>query len=139
MAWQKVARLEALGDGDVIGVEIDGQPVALYRIGEEVFATEGMCTHAMALLAEGFVEDGKIECPLHQGLFDIRTGKALSAPLTEDLRTFAVEIDGDDVLVDLQRPGEAAGGGVPTAGARMAPPGSDPAAAGARARPVRAR
>jgi apoptosis-inducing factor 3 len=84
MAWHKVARLDAIGDGDVMGVDVDGTPIALYRLGDAIYATDGMCTHATGLLADGWVEDGAVECPLHQARFDIRTGKALCAPATED-------------------------------------------------------
>ncbi|MCC8977380.1 FAD-dependent oxidoreductase [Bradyrhizobium acaciae] len=101
MSWQfAIARSELRAEG-VTGVDIGGVPVALYRLGDEVFATHGICTHALAFLADGYVEDGKIECPLHQGLFDIRTGAALCAPLTEPVRTYAVKIEGDSVYVDL--------------------------------------
>jgi phenylpropionate dioxygenase-like ring-hydroxylating dioxygenase large terminal subunit len=100
-AWQKAAALSELPDGGVIGVHVGSTPIALFKLDGVVYATHGVCTHAMAILADGFVEDGKIECPLHQGLFDIKTGKALCAPLTEDLRTYAVKVEGDDVLVDL--------------------------------------
>ena len=106
MAWQHAASLNSIRDGGVIGVNIDGTPVALYNLRGEIFATHGICTHALALLSEGWVEDGKIECPLHQGQFDIRTGKALCAPLTQDLRTYAVKLEGDNVFVDLDRHGE---------------------------------
>src|SRR5262249_4440354 len=108
MAWQKVASLDALRDGEVIGVEVGATTVALYRLGDEVRATSGICTHALALLADGFVEsaDGTIECPLHQALFDIRTGKALSGPATEDLAVYPVKVDGGDVLIDLQMAGQ---------------------------------
>jgi len=106
MAWQRVASVDALRDGEVIGIDVEGTPVALYRIRhDEIRATDGMCTHAFALLADGWVEDGTIECPLHQGLFDIRTGKALGAPATEDLRVYPVKVEGDDVLIDLQPTG----------------------------------
>jgi NADPH-dependent 2,4-dienoyl-CoA reductase/sulfur reductase-like enzyme/phenylpropionate dioxygenase-like ring-hydroxylating dioxygenase large terminal subunit len=101
MAWRKVIALEDLAPEGVKGVEIDGTPVALYRLGGGVFATHGICTHALAFLADGYVEDGKIECPLHQGLFDIRSGKALCAPVTQDLVTYAVKVEGDVIFVDL--------------------------------------
>jgi 3-phenylpropionate/trans-cinnamate dioxygenase ferredoxin component len=58
-----------------------------------------MCTHGKALLSEGFLEDGCIECPLHQGRFDVRTGKAMCAPVTVDLRTYGVKREGDDIYV----------------------------------------
>jgi len=99
MAWIKIAVAQELGDDEVKIVNADGCAVALYRIEGEFFATESMCTHGKAVLSEGFVEDGCIECPLHQGRFDIRTGKALCAPVTVDLRTYDVKREGDDVYV----------------------------------------
>src|ERR1700724_174670 len=122
MTWRSAISLELLRPDGVTGVEIEGVPVALYKLGEQVYATHGICTHAMAILADGFVEDGKIECPLHQGLFDIRSGEALCGPVTEDLRTYAVKVDGGDVLVDLDGAGEvlaaATTQGAPDASAR---------------------
>lgn len=106
MAWLHAASLNSIRDGGVVGIHIDGIPVALYNLRGEIYATHGICTHALAVLSEGWVEDGKIECPLHQGQFDIRTGKALCAPLTQDLRTYAVKLEGDNILVDLDRAGE---------------------------------
>ena len=106
MAWQRIASLSEIAVDAVLGVDVDGSPVALYRMANEVFATAGICTHAMALLSDGFVEDGKIECPLHQSQFDIRSGKAMCAPATEDLRTYAVKLDGDEVLIDMEQQAE---------------------------------
>ncbi len=101
MSWRAAIAVDALRAEGVTGVEIDGVPVALYRLADQVFATHGICTHALAFLADGFVEDGKIECPLHQGLFDIRSGKALCSPLTEDVKTYAVKVADGTVYVDL--------------------------------------
>jgi apoptosis-inducing factor 3 len=103
MAWQNVASLGDFGDCDAIGIEVAGTPIALFRLGDEVHATSGACTHEFALLADGFVEtdDGSVECPLHQALFDIRTGKALCAPATENLKVYPVRIDGSDILIDM--------------------------------------
>ena len=106
MAWQRIASLSEIAVDAVLGVDVDGSRVALYRLANEVFATAGICTHAMALLSDGFVEDGKIECPLHQSQFDIRSGKALCAPATEDLRTYAVKLDGDEILIDMEQQAE---------------------------------
>jgi anthranilate 1,2-dioxygenase large subunit len=103
MAWLKVATLGEIGDG-VFGVKVDDVHLALYNLSGEIYATDGICTHALALLSEGWIEDGKIECPLHQGMFDIRTGKALCTPVTEDIRTYAVKVEGDEVFVNLDQP-----------------------------------
>lgn len=126
MAWQRAASLSSIREGAVIGADVGITPIALYNLGGEIFATAGICTHALALLSEGWVEDGKIECPLHQGLFDIRTGKALCAPLTQDLRTYTVKVEGDDIFVDLE-----ASGAHPQSAAAKA--GEDKAANGAAA------
>lgn len=103
MAWQRVASISEIDVDGVLGVDVDGSRVALYRLGNEVFATAGICTHALAILSDGFVDDGKIECPLHQGQFDIRSGKALCPPVTEDLRTYAVKLEGDDIFIDMEQ------------------------------------
>lgn len=97
-----VAAADEIPDGDVVGRVIDGREVALYRLGDEVLATDALCTHGDANLCGGFVEpDGSIECPLHQGRFDIRSGRALCAPLTRDLTVHAVRLDAGRVLVKL--------------------------------------
>jgi anthranilate 1,2-dioxygenase large subunit len=103
MAWQKAASLDDLRDRDAVGVEVAGTPIALFRLGNEIHATSGSCTHEFASLADGFVEaeDGSVECPLHQVLFDIRTGRALCTPATEDIKVYPVKIDGSDILIDL--------------------------------------
>src|SRR5712692_6644926 len=101
MAWQKAASLDALRAGEVLGVDVDGTTIALFRIGDEVHATDGICTHALALLADGFVDGDTIECPLHQALFDIRTGEVLSGPAPENLKVYAVKLEGADILIDL--------------------------------------
>lgn len=99
MEWIKVASAHALADDEVTTVDVAGHSVALYRIDNAFFATDNLCTHGRALLSEGFVEDGCIECPLHQGRFDIRTGKAMGAPVSVDLRTYAVKQEGDCIYV----------------------------------------
>jgi len=99
--WVKAAEAADFADGDVRGVEIDGKDVAIYRIDDEFYATGNICTHAFALLSDGFLDDCTIECPLHAGRFDIRTGKALGRPVTRDIESYPVKIDGGAVLVDL--------------------------------------
>ena len=100
--WHDLGPADELPDGDVTGRIVEGREVALYRIGAEVFATDAICTHGHANLCGGFVEpDGSIECPLHQGRFDIRTGKALCEPLETDLQTHAVQLEGGRVMVRI--------------------------------------
>lgn len=99
MNWIRIASAQDLQDDEVLAVNVNGARVALYRSEGEFFATDNRCTHAEALMSEGYLEDGCIECPLHQARFDIRTGKALCAPATVDLRTHAVRRDGDEIYI----------------------------------------
>ena len=101
MNWTRIASTGQLEDDEVMAVVVDGRKIALYRSGGEYFATDNVCTHAYALLSDGYLEDGCIECPLHQARFDIRTGKALCEPATEDVATYPVRVEGDDILVGI--------------------------------------
>jgi nitrite reductase/ring-hydroxylating ferredoxin subunit len=85
----------------VTGVTIEGREIAVYTIGGRFFATANICTHAYALLSHGFLEDGVIECPIHSGRFDVASGCALGPPVTKNLLTYPVRVDGEDVLVGL--------------------------------------
>ncbi|KAA3622051.1 MAG: non-heme iron oxygenase ferredoxin subunit [Proteobacteria bacterium] len=99
--WRYVANTDDIDEEDVIRVEVDGRVLAVYRLEDGFYATDGTCTHADACLSDGFVMDGFIECPLHQGRFEIRTGKAKSPPATEDLRTYELKIEDARILVRL--------------------------------------
>jgi 3-phenylpropionate/trans-cinnamate dioxygenase ferredoxin subunit len=99
MAWFDVAGLEELQDRDVLGVKLQGTDIAIYRLADGYFATANICTHQFALLSEGYVVDGCIECPLHQAMFDIRTGKGQGGLAKEDLKTYAVKVEVDRILV----------------------------------------
>jgi nitrite reductase/ring-hydroxylating ferredoxin subunit len=102
MTWRPLAHVADVPSGTVKACRIENIPVALYNLDGEFFATHDICTHAHACLSDGYLEDGKIECPLHQGLFDVRTGKAISGPVDEDLKTFDVQVRGDEVLVHVE-------------------------------------
>ena len=99
-----------LQDGEIRRVEVPDQPpIAIYRLGDEYYATDDTCTHGAASLADGFVENGEVECPFHLGRFDIRTGQPTLHPCTVPIRTYKVQIDGSEVFVDTfsQDPGAA--------------------------------
>ena len=66
----------------------------IYSLEDGYYATDGICTHESVHLEEGLVMDGEIECPMHQGIFDIKTGKAISPPACEDLKTYPLKKPG---------------------------------------------
>ena len=101
MAWHKVAVKADVGEGEVIEVKVGEESIALYLIDGHYYATSNICTHAYALMHEGYVEGMTIECPLHQAIFDIQTGEALEGPVEDPLQTFPVKVDGDDVFLEI--------------------------------------
>ena len=105
MDWFKTIETAQVLEQGAVATEIEGLRIALWAIDDEVYATGNICTHAFAYLTDGHIENGCIECPLHQGLFDIRSGKALSAPVTKDIATYAVKQEDEFVWVDVKRPG----------------------------------
>lgn len=90
--WQPVGLLGDFTEGEPVAVVAAQKPVALFRLGDEMFALHDLCTHGHARLSEGFVEDGCVECPLHQGLFDIRTGTPRCAPVTEAVCSYPIRV-----------------------------------------------
>ena len=80
MAWHVAAKVENVPENEVIGVVVDGEPVAIYKLGGVLYATANVCTHEYALLSDGYIEGDCIECPLHQARFHIASGEVRAAP-----------------------------------------------------------
>lgn len=99
--WTDVSALADVPDDDVTAVTVGGAELALYGVEGTVFATDNICTHGHARLCDGFLDGHEIECPLHQGKFDIRSGHATCQPATDPLRIFPVKIENGRVFVDL--------------------------------------
>jgi naphthalene 1,2-dioxygenase ferredoxin component len=99
--WTDIGAEDMVDDDDVIQVSVEGARLAVYKIDDQVHVTDDRCTHQEASLADGYMDGRTIECPRHQGVFDICTGKALSAPLERDLRTYDTTVADGRILVDL--------------------------------------
>src|SRR5215475_12010180 len=99
--WHAAAALGEVKEGEPLGVEIAGHHVALYRVGSEFYATGNICTHAEALLSDGMLDGCEIECPLHMGRFDIRTGEALTSPVDIYIPTYALRVTGVPLAICL--------------------------------------
>jgi nitrite reductase/ring-hydroxylating ferredoxin subunit len=97
--WIRVAALADVPVGTTRLVDVAGNAVCLYNLGGTICATQDLCTHDEASLADGFIDGDVIECPLHQALFDIRTGKVLNPPATKDLRVYPVSVSEDGISV----------------------------------------
>ena len=100
--WIAVCTSDDLESEDVLPFGHDGKDYAVYRSPDGLFyATDGYCTHARALLCDGTVEGGTIECPKHSGRFDYTTGKALGPPAFVDVRTYPTKVEDGTVYILL--------------------------------------
>ena len=80
----------------------DGRTFAIYRSPEdEFYCTDGLCTHEQVHLEDGLVQGDMIECPMHNGVFDYKTGRAKRAPVCVDLNTYPTRIEGGRVLIEI--------------------------------------
>ncbi len=92
--WTQVANADDVPEQGTLAVTLATEPVCLYKLDGEVFATHDICSHGNANLSEGFVVEGQIECPFHQGMFDIRTGEATAAPCNLAIKTYPAKVEG---------------------------------------------
>ncbi len=102
VGWVYVADVNDFPSGEVRGVDIGDRLVAVYRLEDgEFFATDDICTHEYARLSDGWLEGDVIECPLHAGQFNVRTGVALCAPAVDRLECFPLRVTDGQVWVKL--------------------------------------
>jgi 3-phenylpropionate/trans-cinnamate dioxygenase ferredoxin subunit len=99
--WTEVCALDDIDDEDVIRFDHKGHSYAVYRVEDKVYATDGLCTHEKVHLCDGLVMEHVIECPKHNGRFDIRDGRALGAPVCVNLKTYPAKIEGGSVFLQI--------------------------------------
>lgn len=102
MTFTPVCSLEDLVPGTPRQVVVDGVPVALVRVVDEVLAVNDICSHGAVSLSEGEVDGCTLECWLHGSRFDLRTGAALSLPATEPVASYPVKVEDGKVLVSVE-------------------------------------
>ena len=78
-----------------------GKTYAVYRYDGQVYASDGLCTHEKVHLCDGLVSDHVIECPKHNGRFDIRDGRPLGAPVCVALKTYPARVQDGQVLIEI--------------------------------------
>lgn len=101
--WTAVCDVSELEDNTPMLAHLGDELVCLVKLTDGIFAIHDTCTHGAASLSEGYVENGRIECPLHEGGFDVRCGKAVKAPCVKAVATFPVKIEGGKVMLAPQR------------------------------------
>jgi 3-phenylpropionate/trans-cinnamate dioxygenase ferredoxin subunit len=94
-----VGKLDAIPPGTAKSIDIVGKPVAVFNVSGRFYAVSDLCTHDMASLSEGTIENTEVECPWHGARFDLMTGKVLCMPATMDIDTYEVRIEDGNIFV----------------------------------------
>lgn len=101
--WHRAVPTGEVPLEDVIRVEIGERAFAVYNVEGRFYASDDACTHQRACLSDGFVIGTVIECPRHQGRFDIASGRALGAPVSRGLAVYPTRVEGGVIYIGLQR------------------------------------
>jgi nitrite reductase/ring-hydroxylating ferredoxin subunit len=97
----KVAKLNNIEDGELMAVEVEGEPICLAKVDGSIYAFTDNCTHISGPLNEGELDGEVLTCPWHGAQFNVRTGKVLRGPARQDIQTYSVEVEDDLILVSL--------------------------------------
>ena len=98
----EITALKKLPQGSGVRVKVGDHRIAMFRVGDEVFAIGDVCSHAEASLAEGEVRDGTVECPRHGSNFDLKTGEPGALPATVAVPTYEVSVEDGAVFLTLE-------------------------------------
>ena len=100
-AWVAVAKASEIPVGQFKPVKAQGKALLICHPLPGFFAVDDTCTHDDGPLAEGWLDGTALECPRHGARFDVRTGKVLCLPAAVDIRSYPVQVDGDDIKVHV--------------------------------------
>jgi 3-phenylpropionate/trans-cinnamate dioxygenase ferredoxin component len=99
--WVKACAFDAIDDEDVARFDHGERTFAIYRVDDAVYASDGLCTHEGVHLCDGLVMEHVIECPKHNGRFDVRDGRPLGAPVCVALKTYAAKVEGGQIWIEV--------------------------------------
>jgi 3-phenylpropionate/trans-cinnamate dioxygenase ferredoxin component len=109
MEFVKAARIWDIPSGSVLRVEHGGGAILVSNLGGSLYAISDTCTHQGGSLSKGTIKDGIVTCPRHGSRFDVRTGKNMVGPKillfrgkTDDVSSYPVKVEGDDILVGVE-------------------------------------
>ena len=99
----KICDVTNIIPGQVNLFQLENKEIAFCQMNDKYYAFDNECTHQFGSLSDGWLEEYKIECPLHGAQFDIRNGKALCLPAVEDIETYEVVINGNEVFIKTDK------------------------------------
>lgn len=101
--WHHAGNAADFDNEDVEQHWVGGLAIAIYKAEGQFYATQDVCTHEHAYLSDGVVVDCVVECPFHQGRFDVRTGEALGAPVVVPLKTYPLKVVDGRIYVNVSK------------------------------------
>ena len=103
VTWYAVAKVGDIGPGELKYVEAgpNDEPICLINYDGELYAMGDCCTHEYASLADGEIVGDELECPLHGGAFEIKTGMPASFPVVVRNVMYPVRIEGESILIGV--------------------------------------
>ncbi|EUB99425.1 Rieske (2Fe-2S) iron-sulfur domain-containing protein [Rhizobium sp. CF080] len=81
--------------------EIDGFGYAIFQAGDQYYVTADLCSHGPGFLSDGFIEGCEVECPFHQGRFDVRTGQPTAPPCEVPIKVWTPVVSDEAIFIDI--------------------------------------
>jgi NAD(P)H-dependent nitrite reductase small subunit len=97
----KVATKKELSEGSSKLVEVGGKRIALFKVGDNFYAIDDVCTHKGGPLHEGTLYGEKVECPWHRGRFNLNSGEAVNPPARQPVVTYKVRTDDENIEIEV--------------------------------------
>ena len=101
MTLETVAKVSDTPPGTISVHEVGGVRIALCNVNGRFYAIDDVCTHDGGPLDQGELDGEQVECPRHGAKFDVTSGRATVLPAVRPVKTYRVEVDGDDVKVEM--------------------------------------
>jgi len=99
--WIKACSIDNLGQGEMFSFEHDEKKLLLTNMNGKIFATDRICTHAEADLANGILTENGLTCPLHLSVFNLEDGKPQNLPAENPLQTYRIKIEDNNILIEV--------------------------------------
>lgn len=100
-AWHPALKTSELEEGGISTVDLEGSHILVSKIGGEVYAVSGVCTHEETDLGLGFVLEDRVVCPLHLSQFDLKTGQVVNPPATVSLKRFNAKVTEGTIFIEV--------------------------------------
>ena len=99
--WIKVCSIDSLGQGEMFSLDHNEKKLLLTNMNGKILATDRICTHAEADLANGILTENGLTCPLHLSVFNMDDGTPQNPPAENPLQTYRTKIEDNNILIEV--------------------------------------